>query len=109
MHLTVPSVLEEMVALYGGSMGPVKRRHASEGPRPIWWFRASGADAERMLRHLRPFLRIKAAQADLAFEFRAALVPLASLSGPAREAQIALRWNYKRRMQELNRSWLPRG
>lgn len=101
MHLTDRAAIGALHARFGGSLNTVKRRAPRH--REIWSWRVSGAGAERFLLAIRPFLIVKAAQADLAFEFRAGHQDAHRLTPDERVLEYDRRERYKAAMQSLNR------
>ena len=63
-----PRPLRWLLDLYGGRLDTPTPR---EKGRPVWHWRLNGPTAEAFLRSVRPYLIVKAEQADVAFEFRA--------------------------------------
>lgn len=102
----VPDLLK---ALYGGSNIFVTRRNPKHKPVHMWTVYSK--KAETMLREIRPFLIVKAAQADLALSVRDHLKTAGALSrGPWHDPTsqrhidtVAFRESAKLRMHELNK------
>ena len=72
-RIQVRMVDEPAIAFLADTLGGTyhyERPHAARG-RPLYCFQASDAKAEYILRSLRPYLRVKARNADTALEFRA--------------------------------------
>lgn len=66
---TYHAVLVDLCERWGGSVHDDSTRKRF-GHRQIWFWRIDAAKAERFLRDVAPFLRVKRRQADIAFELR---------------------------------------
>ena len=78
-----------------GSIAAVRQRNSKHAP--SWQWHNNGDAAESILRQIRPYLRIKAAQADLAIETQE------RLRMPALKADRTWQADYRARMQVMNR------
>jgi hypothetical protein len=88
-------ILEWLVEVIG--VGWVYRqRDEDEKHRASWAYRCHAEGAETLLRQIRPYLRIKAAQADMAIEAHA------RLRVPALKADRAWQDEWKQRMRLMN-------
>lgn len=90
------AVLDWMVEVTG--VGAVTRHYRrSEKHAEAWFYQANSEAAESIIKQIRPYLRIKQQQADLALETQA------RLRTPALKADRAWQEAYRARMQHLNR------
>lgn len=72
-------------------------KKASNVNKAGWWWACNAEAAESVLRQIRPYLRIKAEQADLALETQA------RLRDPQLKADRTWQSEYRERMQAMNR------
>ena len=79
------------------------RAKATERHRaPLEWY-LCGVNATEFLRLIRPYLQLKAARADVAFEFRKTVQKKGGVRVPVAPETVALREEIRQKMRALNR------
>lgn len=105
VQLTLANVhrpaLERFIQISG--VGYLRARTFLRGEkwRKVWVWQTAAAKAEQVLKKLRPFLTIKAEEADLALEFRRLPRTFRGRGGKLTEAELALRESYHFQLQQL--------
>lgn len=83
---------------FGGSISFT----ALNNRRPCWIWHIGGRKASLFLESIRPFLRVKALQADLAVEFQVGLIGRVGRHNRRTDEELAERESYKEAISMLN-------
>lgn len=107
VHQVAPRPLQRLQARFGGS---IRRNERTGNQRSIYEWVAANQIAASAITALRPYLDVKAEEADVALEFQALALPREDRWRGLSEEDHASRRVLYERMQELKRvtsDWLP--
>ena len=99
-------VLEFLMSMFGGSISR-KHKGSSYAQKKIWQWRCASLDAEKAVKKLVPYLKVKKAEAETALDFvelkRATFDERVRNGGPLKDEVIAQREAYRQTLMGLKR------
>ncbi|MDO8673200.1 MAG: hypothetical protein Q7O66_17480 [Dehalococcoidia bacterium] len=100
---TAVAVLQEIGAEWGSKIAQIRKRHIERGYKETGDLRWSTQSAAIMLREIRPYLRIKAQQADIALLLMETLRPREHRTVPLTDEEWSYREQLRLQLRVLNR------